>query len=114
MQQHLYRGWGPVFGPIEIAALVTSLWLCFRPSSDGLRPGYVIASACYVLMIAAFFALNDPVNRAVNHWTATTLAPDWAGYRMRWETGHALAAVCAVVAFVALLRQRFRDVQLQR
>jgi hypothetical protein len=48
-------------------------------------------------MIVVFFVFNNPVNRAVNGWTTATLPSDWPDYRLRWETGHALAALLAVV-----------------
>ncbi|HUI95006.1 MAG TPA: hypothetical protein VLX44_04570 [Xanthobacteraceae bacterium] len=32
------------------------------------------------------------------------LPADWNSYRLRWETGHALAALCAVVALALLVR----------
>jgi hypothetical protein len=55
-------------------------------------------------MIAVFFAFNAPVNAAVNGWTVATLPPDWPDYRLRWETGHAIAAALALVALGASLR----------
>jgi hypothetical protein len=52
-------------------------------------------------MIAAFFILNDPVNAAVSRWTAATLPEDWPAYRLRWEAGHALAALLSVIGLLA-------------
>lgn len=105
IQQHLYRGWGPVFGPVEISALATSAWLLFALREDvPLRRTYLIATLCYAAMLACFFIFNGPVNAALNTWTATTLPPDWSQYRLKWEAGHALAALFAVIAFVTLIR----------
>jgi hypothetical protein len=58
-------------------------------------------------MIVAFFVFNAPVNEAVRGWTSTTLPSDWAAYRLRWETGHALAALLAVIGLVAMVRAYF-------
>jgi hypothetical protein len=106
VQQRLYRGWGPIFGPIEIAALATTAWLYFI--SPARRRSYLIAGICFALMLACFFVLNDPVNRAVLGWTVSTLPADWPDYRARWESGHALAALLSVIAFFVLVGARAR------
>jgi hypothetical protein len=62
-------------------------------------------------MIVVFFVFNAPVNKAVRNWTPTTLPSDWPAYRLRWETGHALAAVLAVVGLVAMLRAYFVEMR---
>jgi hypothetical protein len=106
VQQRLYRGWGPIFGPVEIAALATTAWLYFISPTQ--RRAYLIADVCFVLMLVCFFVFNDPVNKAVIGWTVSTLPADWADYRARWETGHALAATLSVIAFFVLVTARVR------
>jgi len=114
IQQNLYRGWGTLFGPVEIAALLCSLALFLWTKGDrGHRNGYLIAVVCYLSMIAYFFLFNDVVNQALNHWTAATLPHDWTRYRLKWETGHALAALFSVVAFVVLLQAYIREALMQ-
>jgi hypothetical protein len=110
IQQHLYRGWGAVFGPVEILALLSSLLLMmqFRDHPARLRV-YLIASLCYALMLICFFVFNNPVNQALNGWTAATMPADWMRYRTQWEIGHALAALLSVIAFIVLIRARLRD-----
>ena len=105
VQQHLYRGWGPFLGgPTEIGALLTSIWLVFiRRRSSTVLAATALASAGYAGMLAAFFLLNKPVNVAVVSWTPTSLPPDWAAYRARWEAGHAIAALLSVVSLAALV-----------
>ena len=110
IQQHLYRGWGDVFGPVEIAAVLSSLTLLvvlWRAHDE--RRAYMIATLCYAAMLADFFLFNNPVNTALNGWTAATLPQDWSEYRLQWEIGHALTAVFSVVAFVVLVRRRIAD-----
>ena len=105
VQQHLYRGWGPFLGgPTEIGALATSLILAYvrRRSSAVLWPT-LIASTGYACMIVAFSFLNLPVNAAVASWTSTTLPSDWATYRVRWEAGHAIAGLLALISLAALV-----------
>ena len=109
IQQHLYRGWGAAFGPVEIAVLVLTGVLLADSWRTGTRRPYIIAVVCYAAMIAVFFIFNAPVNEALNGWTATTLPTDWDAYRLRWEVGHAIAAALSVIAFVTLLRQRVRN-----
>jgi hypothetical protein len=106
IQQHLYRGWGPLLGgPSEIGVLLTTLVLLgLRWRDRGMREATLIAAAAYVGMLAAFFVFNLPVNAAVNRWTLATLPADWTGYRRQWETGHALAALFGVIGLVAVAR----------
>jgi hypothetical protein len=108
VQQTLYRGWGTAFGPIEIVALLVSGALFFMARDQGARRAFLIASGCYVAMLVCFFMFDGPVNTALNTWTADTLPGDWTDYRLRWETGHALAAFFSIVAFVSLIRSRIR------
>ena len=85
IQHNLYRGWGDVFGPVEILALLTSLWLlAWSRNHTALFRTYLIATACYGLMLACFFVFNAPVNDALNGWTAATLPQDWTVYRIRF------------------------------
>jgi Domain of unknown function (DUF1772) len=109
IQHHLYRDWGAVFGPVEIAALLTTLTLLVARWRTPSRAPYLAAAICYAAMLAVFFLCNAPVNAALNGWTAATLPADWSAYRLRWEIGHALAAILALVAFVTLVRERIRD-----
>jgi hypothetical protein len=105
VQQHLYNGWGPLIGaPIEIGGLIINLVLlaAYRRRA---RPALLfgLAAVAYGAMLLSFFLLNAPVNEAVNKWTPETLPTDWANYRLRWETGHALAVLFALLAVVATL-----------
>lgn len=111
VQQQLYRGWGMVFGPVEILALLTTLWLVYlrRGNPPAFRAS-LVAAAVYAAMLAVFFIFNAPVNAAFNGWSAATLPADWPDYRWRWEVGHALAAVLSIVGWLALLRAAFKDI----
>lgn len=110
VQQHLYRGWGPLLGgPAEIGALATTLVLLvvFQGKDRRTRWLFALAAAAYALMLVSFFALNNPVNIAVSTWTPATLPSDWSNYRLRWEVGHALAALMSAVGLAALGRAHF-------
>ena len=110
IQQHLYRGWGELFGPVEIVAFLSTLALLVvtrRHRSS--RRAYLVALVCYAAMLADFFVLNRPVNEAVRDWTPVTLPSNWSDYRLRWEIGHSLTALFSVIAFVTLIRRRIHE-----
>jgi hypothetical protein len=67
----------------------------------------LVAALAYAGMIVAFFLFNDPVNAALNGWTPSSVPPDWKNYRLRWEIGHALAAILSIAAIVSLIRAWF-------
>lgn len=104
VQQQLYNGWGPLIGgPAEIGSLIISLVLLATNRGRG-RPALLfgLAGAAYGAMLLSFFLFNAPVNEAVNKWTPETLPADWATYRLRWEIGHAIAALAALLGLVAV------------
>ena len=68
----------------------------------------LFAAAAYAAMIAVFFIFNNPVNQALNGWTAATLPTHWPAYRLRREIGHAIAALLSVLAWAALIAARRR------
>lgn len=101
VQQSLYRGWGPFIGaPTEIGGLALSLVCFFFAGARRARALWAAAAACYLVMLLAFFLFNAPVNAAIDSWTAATLPADWANWRAKWETGHAIAFVFAAGALM--------------
>ena len=110
IQQHLYRGWGEIFGTVEIAAFLSTLALLILTRRDrSIRRAYLIALACYAAMLADFFIFNRPVNESVRDWTPVTLPSNWSDYRLPWEIGHALTALFSVIAFATLIRRRIHE-----
>ena len=78
IQQHLYRGWGEIFGPVEIVALLSTLALLVVTWRDrSSRRAYLVATVCYAVMLADFFIFNRPVNEALRSWNvhATVAGP---------------------------------------
>jgi hypothetical protein len=104
VQEHLYRGWGPLVGaPTEMGGLVTSAVLAWvRRRQRFALNMTLIACVGYAGMLASFFVLNSPVNFAVSSWTPTMMPPDWPEYRLRWELGHATACLLSVVSLTSL------------
>jgi Domain of unknown function (DUF1772) len=110
VQQQLYRGWGPFLGgPAEIGALATSLVLLFARANAKIWRLTLIAAVAYAAMIATYFVFNAPVNAAVRGWTPASLHNVWPTSRLRWELGHAIAAVLSVTGLVALIRARILE-----
>lgn len=107
VQQSLYRGWGPFVGaPTEIGGMLLAL-MCFAfAEARRARALWAAAAACYVVMLLAFFMFNAPANAAIDSWTAATLPADWADWRAKWETGHAIAFVFAVGALIFVFSAR--------
>ena len=102
VQQQLYRGWGPFLGaPTEIAGVVVNALLVCDRRQRRLRG---LVACIYLAMIIVFFVFNAPVNAAVSSWSAATLPANWADFRWRWELGHALAALLALVSLLLVLR----------
>lgn len=113
VQQQLYRGWGAVFGPVEILALLTTLMLVYlRRNNPPAFRASIVAAVAYAAMLAVFFIFNAPVNAAFNGWTVANMPADWPDYRWRWEVGHALAAALSIVGWLALLRAGFKDARI--
>jgi hypothetical protein len=110
VQQQLYRGWGAVFGPFEIAAIASTWVLAYLVRGRG--PVFrrtLLAALLLSGALLAFFWLVAPVNAAVAAWTADALPGDWPAYRLRWELGHAAGFVLGLTAFVVLLRALCQD-----
>jgi hypothetical protein len=63
----------------------------------------LIACVGYAGMLTAYFLPNAPVNFAVSSWTSLALPSNWTSYRVRWETGHGVAAMLSVVSLAALV-----------
>ena len=109
VQQNLYRGWGAILGPFEVGAVV-STW-ALVPLARG-RRGLLLTLTAAVLLtavLAAFFALVQPINAAVAAWTPQTLPTDWPAYRLQWEVGHAVRALLCALALGALVRAAFGE-----
>lgn len=106
VQQHFYRGWGPFVGvPAEIGALVVTLAVLLKQRRDSRTKRLtIVATTAFALMIVSFFVFNNPVNKALNGWKATTLPASWPAYRLLWETGHALAALLSLIGLIAIAR----------
>ena len=94
-------------GDYSVRLNATLLVLTWRDRSS--QRAYLIAMLCYAALFADFFIFNWPVNEALRGWTPVTLPSNWSDYPLRWEIGHALAALLSVIAFVTLIRRRIYE-----
>jgi hypothetical protein len=65
------------------------------------RWALLVAAIVHIGMMMVSFVFNAPVNAAVDAWMPASLSTDWPSYRLRWEMGHALAALFPLSAIRA-------------
>jgi hypothetical protein len=99
--QQAYRGWA-LAGAFVIAAIVATAVLGWasRKARGESRPA-IAALICLVLSQVVFWTLNFPANDETGNWTS--LPANWQVLRLRWEIGHAIGALLALAALIALL-----------
>ena len=61
-------------------------------------------AAGFLLMVAALgvtLAVEVPIDRQIQAWTAATLPADWRSIQARWERWHTLRTFLSIAAVVA-------------
>jgi uncharacterized membrane protein len=92
-------------GPMSVlmpAALVSSVLLLIVLFRHRGGAAFKLTLAGLVLMVGALvvtLAVNVPIDSQIREWTATTLPPDWASTRDRWELYHTIRTFVSVGAF---------------
>jgi hypothetical protein len=103
--QTLYTpAFGPIAGPIEVAAVFASIVLVFLVRKR--RPALfwtVLGAACVAVADAIFWIRVEPVNSALLPLTPQTLPADWASLRDQWEYSHATRAVLQILGLAFLV-----------
>jgi uncharacterized membrane protein len=95
-------------GPMSVlmpAALLSALVLCVLLFRGRQTRANVFASASLVLMVTALvitLAVNVPIDRQIQSWTAATVPADWLAIRDRWEFYHGLRTLVSLVALASL------------
>ena len=105
VQHRLYVAFGPPLGaPIELVAIATTWLLAVlergRPASARWT---LLAAVAVTAGLAVWFWRVAPANAVLAAWTPRTLPADWTLVRDRWETGHAIHALCFGGGFSALV-----------
>ena len=104
VQQILLRNYGAALGTIEAGAFASTLVMAFlvrtRPAGFALT---AIACVCVAAMIAVWAVWINPINKAVNSWTADSMPSNWSEFRDRWHRLHTLRAGLALAGLSALI-----------
>jgi hypothetical protein len=103
VQHSLYRYFGLIGGPIEVAAVVAAVVFAVR--ARGLPAGRLatIGAACFIVALAWWFAVVNTANAEIGSWAADAVPSDWERWRAQWEFGHAAHFVLTLAGFLALL-----------
>lgn len=106
----LYRYFGIVGGPIEVAAVLGTVILAAFLRRE--RPSNRVAVAAaffHGAALASWFTLVAPANAAIGEWGQRGIPPDWESWRNQWELGHALSFVLLTIGFCALVITLLRE-----
>jgi len=99
--QQVCRGWA-LAGAFVIAAIVSTAglgWASRRTPAESVP--VTVALVCLVVSQVVYWILDFPANDATGNWSS--LPENWQVLRMRWEAGHAIGALLALVALLCLL-----------
>jgi hypothetical protein len=103
VQQSLYRYFGLVGGPVEVAAVIAAVVFAFRARG---RPGgrlAAVGAALFVVALAWWFAVVNTANAQIGGWAVDAAPSDWERWRAQWEFGHATHFALTLAGFLALL-----------
>lgn len=104
VEHSLYRYFGVVGGPLEVAAVVTAVVLAVLSARRGLpADGSRVAAVLFVLGLAEWAAVVQTTNVQIGQWSVGAVPADWARWRDQWEWGHAGHFSLWLAGFVVLL-----------
>ena len=84
------------FGAVAPPASVT-VWACHPAGFWWLLAGFLLMVAA----LAITLAIEVPIDRQIQTWTAATLPADWRSIQARWERWHTLRTFASIAALVA-------------
>lgn len=99
----LYRMFGTLGAAIDLGAIVALVVVAYKAHSLPAFRLSAVAAGSYLLTLALFFVIIFPVNLELARWVTGPVPPDWAHYRLRWESGHAINTAIELIGFCALL-----------
>jgi hypothetical protein len=106
----LYRYFGIVGGPIEVAAVLGAGILAAVLRRQ--RPAGRLALAAALFhgaALTAWAAIVAPANAAMGEWGRRGIPPDWETWRNQWESGHTLGFVLLTMGFCLLVLTLLRE-----
>jgi hypothetical protein len=103
----LYRYFGIVGGPLEIAAVIGAAVIAValrraHPASAAARLA-LAAALLHAAALVIWLAVVAPANVEIGRWAASGIPPDWERWRMRWESGHGASFVVLLCGFSLLV-----------
>lgn len=104
IEHTLYRWFGIVGGPLEVAAVIAAAVLAVRCARSGLPSGGARAAAVlFALALAEWALVVQTANNHIGQWDVAAIPADWSRWRSQWEWGHAGHFVLWLAGFVVLL-----------
>ena len=106
----LYRYFGVVGGPIEVAAVLGAIMLAVVLRHE--RPSgrlALAAACCHIAALAAWVSIVAPANAEMAAWRVGSIPEDWETWRIRWEAGHATGFGLLMTGFCLLLSSLLRE-----
>jgi ribose/xylose/arabinose/galactoside ABC-type transport system permease subunit len=110
VQNTFYGGFAIVGGLAEVIGLLATALLLLLLRTQ--RTAFIltlVATLCFVGMLALFAFGNNPLNQQVASWTPQTLPPNWREVRNAWDGFHAASSVLAALALICLLIAVLRE-----
>lgn len=104
VQNTFYGGFALVGAVTEVLGLVlTGLLAWFLRHQRTTFLLTLLATLCFVGMLAVFAFGNQPINLQVSSWTPQTVPANWRALRDAWDGFHAASSALALLAFIFLL-----------
>jgi hypothetical protein len=105
----LYRMFGTLGAAIDLAAIGCSIVVAVKTRGMHAFKLSALNAAMLVLALLLWFAIVLPVNFELANWVRGSVPLDWASYRLRWESGHAINTVLQLIGFCALVLSVLRE-----
>jgi hypothetical protein len=105
----LYRYFGIVGGPIEVAAVVGVVVVAATLRRRPAGRLALVAAGLHIAALAAWVGIVAPANAEIGTWRVDRIPQDWATWRTRWEAGHAIGFALVMPGFCLLVLSLLRE-----
>jgi hypothetical protein len=107
----LYRMFGTLGAAIDLAAIACSIVVAAKTRGTPAFRLSALNAAMFTLALLLWFAIVFPVNLELAGWVSGPVPSDWASFRLRWESGHAINTLLQLIGFCALLWSVVRETE---
>jgi len=107
----LYRMFGSAGAIIDVAAIASSIVVAVKTRGTAASTLSTLNAAMFALALLLWFVIVLPVNFELANWMSGPVPPEWASYRLRWETGHAINTALQLIGYCALLWSVVRETE---